>query len=130
MRPFESFTILLVLMLSACASQGPTDASVSCAAAVAGCKKIYGTCVMLRFPRDATCDAACQLDVKKKIKDAGVSVWHEAKRPTPERKGCVGYREDIGGTVQGAQCLALLTGYELRSEECNHNGWAYSVVVP
>ena len=130
--PFSrTASILLTLMLTACASHEPqSDSTFSCAPAVAGCKKIGGACAMLRFTQNGVCDASCQNAVKKKIRSAGVSILHETKRPTPDKAGCVDYREDIGGTAEGAQCLALLTGYEFHHGDCKTDGWAYSIIVP
>jgi len=55
---------------------------------------------------------------------------HEAKRATSDPGGCVDYREDIGGTAEGAQCLALLTGYKFHHGDCKTDGWPYSVIAP
>jgi hypothetical protein len=41
--------------------------------------------------------------------------------------GCVGYREDLSGTRQGAECLAELLGEGYRVGSCNGAGFPYSV---
>ena len=121
--------LLLTIFVCVCQAAQP-DKELSCAPAIAGCKKIGGACVMLRFTYNGSCDAHCQRDVKKKIKRAGVSVLHEAKRATSDPGACVDYREDIGGTAEGAQCLASITGYEFHHGNCKTDGWPYSVIVP
>lgn len=69
---FARTTTLLVLMLIAFVSQAAQpDEQVSCASAVAGCQKIGGACVMLRFTQNNSCDAHCQRDLKKKSERPG-----------------------------------------------------------
>lgn len=130
MRFAGTATFLVLMLIAAASKAAQPDEEVSCASAVAGCRKIGGACVMLRFTHENSCDAHCQRGVKKKIRRAGVSVLHEARRATSDPGGCVDYREDLGGTVEGAQCLALLTGYKFHHGDCKNDGWPYSVIMP
>jgi len=43
--------------------------------------------------------------------------------------GCIGYREDIGGSLKGAQCLAALLGehYHVDRQECSADGFPYPI---
>ena len=126
-----SALFFVVLFVTGCASDAPphTRAFANCVKEVAGCQLINGACVVLTYPDKATCDSQCRVEVLKQIQSTGVSATYVRDPPgLPEPNGCVGFRTDLGGTAQGAQCLARALGYRFDPNGCNANGWAFSVI--
>jgi hypothetical protein len=54
----------------------------------------------------------------------------------PEGSGCVGFREDAGGTEEGAQCLVEILGENYRvaypgeNTFCRMDGYPYDIITP
>lgn len=86
-------------------------------------------CVSVGVPDGInTCDIHCQAKVFEKLNAAGISVL--STHPSIKTEiGCVGYRKDLGGTEDGAKCIAKILGYEFHSWGCNADGWPYNVRV-
>lgn len=89
----------------------------------------YG-CVSVGVPLGSTtCDMRCQTEVVSKLFTAGVSVRFSAHFSLKNEVGCVGFRQDLGGTEGGAKCIAKILGYEFHSSGCNGDGYPYNVRV-
>ena len=119
--------------VSGCATEtAAPKASLSCAVELQDCKGEKGACVSLRYPDNtATCDSQCQLQVMRRLQRTGATVLYNPHSPArSEPRGCVGFREDLGGNARGAHCLAKALGYRFDGETCNRDGWPYSVIVP
>ena len=124
-------SILTALLGSATASAAQRP-SASCSVELQDCKGAHGACVSLRFPdKGATCNSKCQLRAMRALQRAGATVLYDPNMPSSaEPKGCVGFRQDLGGNARGAHCLAKALGYKFDGESCNKDGWPYTVVVP
>lgn len=122
--------VCVLLMVSACASlQRHGAAAIDCSQVLGACAGAGKVCVSVGIPAGASsCDVDCQAQVLRKLYAAGVStMFHTGALRYSQ--GCIGYREDLGGTKEGAQCIARVLGYELHSFDCNEDGWPYNVRV-
>jgi hypothetical protein len=43
------------------------------------------------------------------------------------RPGCVGFRRDIAGSIEGAQCIARMLGTEFYLGQCSTDGYPYTI---
>lgn len=119
-----------LLMVSGCASFHQQEVSDnSCSKELGACLKEERGCVMMGIPQGAaTCDVDCQAQVLKKLYLAGISATFHTGAPSGPL-GCVGYRTDLGGTKEGAQCIARMLDYKLYPVGCNEDGFPYNVRV-
>lgn len=98
-----------------------------------GTPETNGICVSLRTPENSACQGACAEAVANTLRVEGITVTGPLFSGFLAPPGCVGFRPDIGGTPEGAQCLVDLLGpaYQLadpsRSRFCNFDGFPYNV---
>ena len=123
---------VLAMLLASCAQTSPNTSpyvkteNVSCSVELQGCTGARGACVYMGVPVDGgVCDAKCQQRLVGRLQRSGITVIKAAAPAEP--KGCVGYREDLGGTAQGARCLAHAIGYTYSADSCRRAGWPYSI---
>jgi hypothetical protein len=92
-------------------------------------------CVIVRFTASGNCQQiACTESVAATLRAEGIDA-RAVDTPLSEPPGCVGFRPDIRGTEEGAQCLVDLLGppYHLErpfGQSCRVDGFSYNIRVP
>lgn len=121
--------VVIFQLLFGCATSLESVAAIDCSSSVGRCLERKQACVNMGIPSNiSTCDIDCQAKVLSNLYSAGVTADFHTGAPS-STVGCVGYRADLGGTKQGAQCIANVLGYEFRDSGCNEDGWPYNVRV-
>jgi hypothetical protein len=92
-------------------------------------------CVIVRFTATGSCQQiACTESVAAMLRAEGIDAI-AVDTPLSDPPGCIGFRPDISGTEEGAQCLVDLLGppYQLESQlqqNCRVDGFSYNIRVP
>lgn len=76
----------------------------------------------------STCQGACAEAVRDRLAGEGINAGHgviDSGAPGPS--GCVGFRPDLGGSEEGARCLAGLLGPSYQVGRCTSDGFPYNV---
>lgn len=83
-----------------------------------------------------TCQGECAEAVAESLRAEGIAVLGpSANLPAGFPLACVGFRPDIGGTAEGAQCLVDFLGPPYRLEDpieninCRVDGFPYNVYL-
>jgi hypothetical protein len=103
--------------------------------AACGTLETSGICVSLRIPDGSACQGSCAEAVANTLRAEGITVIGPSGNLGPLAPGCVGFRPDIGGTLEGAQCLADLLGPDYQVEDpssgrsCRTDGFPYNVLT-
>ncbi|MCP4406927.1 MAG: PASTA domain-containing protein [Gammaproteobacteria bacterium] len=115
---------------------GPTGLSVSCRNLLVGetCGTSTFKCVSLRIGDGSTCGENCAQKVSTLLTREGINFGGRFSGGTSNSPACVGWREDIGGTRDGAVCLQSLLGSPYQVENrvttfCRSDGFPYSIIV-
>jgi hypothetical protein len=94
-------------------------------------------CVQVRFTDTSECQQIeCAESVAAMLRAEGIDAEAPDVGPVPDPPpGCVGFRPDIGGTEEGAQCLVDVLGppYQIESalgQTCRVDGFSYNIRVP
>lgn len=90
----------------------------------------YGeTCIYVRYVNNASrCQGYCAQRVNWNLKNLGFDVPIGRRMDmAPGPEACVGYRPNLGGTIEGAQCLARILGPQYRVGACHQDGFPYNV---
>ena len=93
-------------------------------------------CVLVRFTETGNCQQIeCAESVAAILRAEGIDAEAPDVNPLPDPPGCVGFRPDIAGTEEGAQCLVDLLGppHQLESQleqDCRVDGFSYNIRVP
>ena len=94
-------------------------------------------CISLRIPNDASCQGACAENVASALRAEGITVsGPSGNLPSGIPPSCIGVRSDIGGTLEGAQCLLDFLGSSYQLEDpssghfCHTDGFPYNVILP
>ncbi len=90
-------------------------------------------CVHLRIvDRQSTCQGNCAENLSQQIASLGYSIQNRRWWSMNGASGpaaCIGYRTDIGGTYEGAMCLARILGPPYQVGSCNADGFPYTVKI-
>jgi hypothetical protein len=130
----ESKRILGALRQRIIAPEPRLHTTSRCAEILSGhtCGTSDYSCISLRTAPASECQGDCATELAQSLRKMGIAVL-EGGPAWPDIKGCVGYREDIGGTLEGAQCLQALLGsrYQLhdpaQNRSCVADGYPYTV---
>jgi hypothetical protein len=94
------------------------------------------SCISLRIPVGGTCQGECAESTADSLRAEGITVLGPSGNlPEQFPPACVGFRPDIGGTAEGAQCLVDFLGppYQLEDlqegENCRVDGFPYNVYL-
>jgi len=125
-------TQLLALFVTPATSEPPVELSEKCKKILASCNDHPGmneVCVSVRTAAGSRCRGYCTQTVTNKLKTAGISAkthLHDGLG----RAACVGARLNLGGTEEGARCLASFLGPSYQTNDCNDtDGFPYNVRV-
>lgn len=99
------------------------------------CKQILNSCgqecIYIRYINNASmCQGNCAEGVNLTLRNLGLRVEERRWWSMDAASGapaCVGYRPDLGGTIEGAKCLARVLGPEYSVGSCDSDGFPYNV---
>ena len=84
-------------------------------------------CVRIRISKDSTCKGLCADNITKLLQDEGIAARSRGGGEIHDPPACVGARTDIGGTAEGAECLAKFLGPAYKVGQCTSDGYPYNV---
>lgn len=129
---FALTTLFLVLFIAPASGEPPAQLSEDCRKILSTChEKAYKhICVSVRTAEQSRCKVYCAADVTRKLKRAGINAFKDNTPDSLGRPACVGARLDLGGTEEGARCLATFLGPSYKADGCNNSdGFPYNVRV-
>lgn len=119
----------------------------NCRALIDQCNGGMYPCVWMAMPTEfpnapnlvpqiatGTCDKNCAAEEKRKLERAGVRVLTEIGTASSRDNftpGCIGFRSDIKGSFEGANCMRDILGsrYTVVERACLMSGFSYNIVV-
>ena len=114
----------------------PADISPECEAIFYGCRESPEGCVSLRTNDKLICRGEGCLKDSQLVKGAlirtNIKFKSQPMGTSISSRACIGYREDLGGSLAGAQCLQQLLGapYQLERDlpgGCSEDRWPYVI---
>ncbi|NOS74071.1 MAG: hypothetical protein HOP36_05940 [Methyloglobulus sp.] len=91
--------------------------------------QLYGkVCINVRYVNQLSkCQGSCAENARGQLRDFGFDVNWNSMGMAPGPNACIGYRADLGGNIEGAQCLVRILGPMYRIGACTSDGFPYNV---